>query len=272
MKKNNFAILLTVSLLAACSGGSGGGGNKTFIPNTSQEQQTVENPDGTYLAAFKPVNDQLGVAIGALTLVKEGDKFLADIRINNGHPNVVHRQNIYMGSTCPNQAMDVNDDGFVDIVEAAPSLQGILMPLDGDLNSQTANGDYWPVGDQYGFYLWGKTASYLSIMQDLWKADENADDNLFKLNKGQSLNLVGKVVIIQGVAETQVLPETVATMGRFNKFQTLPVACGIITKVTSAPGIIDESDELAGIAVPEGSTVGGSSGAEDGAIERYAGY
>jgi hypothetical protein len=72
------------------------------------------------------------------------------------------------------------------------------------------------------------------------------------------------------VAETTALPETVATMGRFNKYQTLPVACAKITHVTSAPGVIDNSDELTGVSVPEGDTVGGSSGAQDGAIDRYS--
>jgi hypothetical protein len=265
--KNNIFFLISLSLFAACSGGGGSKANST--PHTSQESQTLENPDGHYLAAFEPINSQTGSVLGALTLLKEGDKFMADIRLNNGHPGVVHRQNIYIGTSCPSKEMDVNQDGFIDIIEARPSVESILIPLDGDLNSQLGASDYWPISDQYGSYWWGKTGSYLSLMQDLWKSDENADDNLVKLNKDQLLTLVGKVVLIQGVAETTMLPDTVATMGRFNKFQTLPVACARITFVSKAPGVIDDSDELAGVSVPEGETVGGSSGAQDGAIDRY---
>ena len=267
--KNNLSLLIVLFVLVSCSGGSGEGSKSPLVPQTSQETQTIENPDGHYLAAFEPLNSQVGTVLGALTLLKTGDKFMADIRLNNGHPGVVFRQNIYIGSSCPTKELDVNDDGFIDIIEARSTIDGILIPLDGDLNTQLAASDYWPVADQYGSYWWGKTASYQNLLEDLWRSDENADDNLVKLNKDQLLSLIGKIVLIQGVAETTQLPETVATMGRFNKFQTLPVACAKITHVASAPGVIDDSDEVTGVSVPEGDTGGGSSGAQDGAIQRY---
>jgi hypothetical protein len=268
VRKNKFFILpLCLVLLVSCNGSSGG--SKSSRIHSGEEIEALETPDGTFLAVFKAVNSRVtGTVTGALSLLKVDDQFIADLRLSNGNPNVVHRQNVYIGTNCPDASADINADGIIDIIEARPFMDSVLIPLDGDLNSQAGNSDYWPVSDQYGGYLWGKISSYANMLEDLRGLDDNANDNITKIARDELLKLVGKTVLIQGVADTTPLPDTVATMGRYNKFQTLPVACGVITRVTKAPGVVDNTDET-GIPVPEGETVGGSSGANDGAIFRY---
>jgi hypothetical protein len=256
----SFALCST--LLLSCSK-SGGGGASQGTTITSEPIETEMY--GTYQAVFAPINtDVSGHLNGSLTLVREKDDFVADVRFSGGPPGVLHTQTIHIGDRCPTMADDLNQDGFVDGEEAALIHKEILIPLDDDLSSQWMGLGTYPATDEYGYYFWSRSTPFEKMMKDLHEDDINLTDDYVKLGSEKSLTMAGKIVIIRGVPEKTVLPETAKGLGRMENHQALPIACGIIRKMGTAPGEIDK--DITNIPVPTGETVGGSSGADDGAL------
>lgn len=254
-------LLLSSSLLVSCGGGGGGGGKKAAPPK--KENLEVEM-SGIYQALLAPINKKVsGHLNGSLTLVREKDEFVADLRFSGGPLSSIHAQSIHIGSRCPTEADDLNKDGFVDGEEGAKVYDKIIIPLDDDISSQWHGLGTYPVTDEYGYYFWSRATSFEKMMEDLKDEDINLKDEYVKLEPTKAMNLLGSVVVVKGVPTTTVLPETVKGHSRETPHMGLPVACGVIRKVTSTPGVID-NDET-GIPVPEGETIGGSSGADDGA-------
>lgn len=263
MKKIIIYATLTSLVLAASCSKSGGGGSKAVEKNTTEPLETELN--GAYQAILAPLNkDVSGHLNGSLTLVREKDEMVIDVRLANGPASVLHSQSIHIGSRCPSEVDDLNGDGLIDGEEATNAYQEIIVPLDDDISSQRMGLGIFPVTDQYGNYFWSRSVSYEKFMNDLREEDINLTDDYVKLSENKSLSMVGKIVIIKGVPDTTNLPDTVSGRGRENKFQALPIACGVIKRLGPVPGKID--NDFTGIAVPEGETVGGSSGADDGAI------
>lgn len=255
-------LLLSSSLLVSCGGGGGGGGAKKATP-PKKENLEIEM-SGIYQGLLAPINKTVsGHLNGSLTLVKEGDEFVADLRFSGGPLSSIHAQSIHVGSRCPTKADDLNQDGFIDGEEGARVYDKIIIPLDDDISSQWHGLGTYPVTDEYGYYFWSRATSFEKMMEDLKDEDINLKDEYVKLEPTKAMNLLGRVVVVKGVPTTTVLPETVKGVGRETPHMGLPVACGIIRKLTKTPGVID-NDET-GIPVPEGETIGGSSGADDGA-------
>lgn len=254
-------VSLTSSLLFSCSKSGGGGGGKSS-PAPKAEPLEIEM-SGIYQAILSPVNKKVsGHLNGSLTLVREGNEFVANVRFSGGPRSSMHIQSIHIGKRCPDMKDDLNQDGYIDGVEGALVYDKIIIPLDDDLSSQWLGLGTYPVSDEYGFYFWSRATSFEKLMNDLKEEDINLRDEYVKLEQNKSLNLVGGVVVIKGVPLTTSLPETVKGQGRETPHMGLPVACGIIRKLTKTPGVID-NDET-GIPVPEGETLGGSGGADDG--------
>ena len=252
-------LVLSSSLLFSCSK-SGGGGSSGATPKS--EPLEVEM-SGIYQALFAPINKKVsGHLNGSLTLVREDDEFVADIRLSGGPLSSMHIQSIHVGTRCPGEKDDLNKDGYIDGEEGAAVYDKVILPLDDDLSSQWLGLGTYPVTDQYGYYFWSRATSFEKLMTDLKEEDINMKDEYVKLESDRVMNLVGRVVVIKGVPASTVLPETVAGKGRETPHMGLPIACGIIKKLTSTPGVID-NDET-GIPLPDGETIGGSGGADDG--------
>jgi hypothetical protein len=92
--------------------------------------------------------------------------------------NVVHMQNIHVGTQCPSMDQDINHDGFVDMNESIKVAGKILMALDDDLNSQEI-GSVYPKGN----YSYFQTAPLTNMR-----------------------NFEGKVIIVTGTASNPALP------------------------------------------------------------------
>lgn len=265
MNRKAISHLLLLTSLVACNGGGGGGGNDS----KQVEQQPVPNPletemTGTYQALLKPVNPTLSKDVnGSLTLVRDKNDFIADVRFSGGPAGILHVQNIHVGKRCPTIDDDLNRDGYIDAVEGAEVYKEIIIPLDEDLNSQRMGWGTFPLADDYGYYFYSQVASFEKLMTDLKEEDINLQDDFVKLGASESLQLAGNVVIITGVSKDVPLPETVAPRGRLTNFQAIPIACGVISKLTTVPGKIDT--DQTGIRFPGGETIGGSSGLDDGA-------
>lgn len=259
------SLLLSSLLLVSCSKSGGGSGSD----QNKETRNTVEPLDtelrGTYMALLAPLNKTVsGHLNGALTLVKEEDELVIDVRLSNGPASVLHNQSIHVGDRCPTLDDDLNGDGFIDGEEAVNAYQEIIVPLDDDISSQRIGLGIFPVTDEYGYYFWSRSVSYEKFMADLREEDINPTDDYVKLSDNKHLTMIGKVVVIKGVPESTNLPETVSGRGRENKYQALPIACGVLKRLNAVPGTVD--NDTTGIPVPAGETVGGSSGADDGAL------
>jgi hypothetical protein len=206
----------------------------------------------TYLAVLKPLNKKVaGETIGSFTFHKDKDFVVADLRVLGSAPNIIHAQNVHLGNACPDETADINQDGVVDVLEAEQITGNIVLPLDGDINSQYSLLGMFPIADNWGAYVYSQTASFRRFADDLKDEDEDLTDEVVKLGSSP-VNLEGKVVMIQGVADDVILAELVATNGGLSANQTLPIACGVITKVTEIPGSFEPDD------MPVGTTRSGN--------------
>ena len=153
-------------------------GDKNQISNMRKNSFHDMLSEGIFKAILRPYN------FTAAGWIPNG---MADIKINENQievkswlddsSNVVHMQNIHVGTQCPSLENDINRDGFVDMNESMKVAGKILMALDDDLNSQVMS--VYPKGN----YSYFQTAS-LSKM----------------------VSVEGKVIIVTGTAGNPALP------------------------------------------------------------------
>jgi hypothetical protein len=215
-----FGVLLISTLLVSC----GGGGSSNS--NSQQKQESLEEARGTYLASLRPLNSQLSgfIPSGQTQIKIDGEIFSVKSVLDDG-ASVTHRQNIHLGIRCPNAGDDSNQDGYVDAEEALRAVGGIIIPLDSDLQAQTA-----------GTYPRGSEMTYTRqidldlLLRDLRDRDPNPNDSVVKLADGESFSLEGRVVLIHGANNSVSLPESVASMNGETRQVSMPIACGILRK------------------------------------------
>lgn len=220
----------------------------TATPATSTEETASpavavdgSNINGYYLATFITMNPHVnGTLPGSATFYRKEDRLHAYLRLFAGSPKAWHQQKVYTGTRCPSMADDTNADGYIDIIEAEAVVGKVLIPLDADLTTQNSGRNFYPVGDPSGSYHYERVVSFNRFLQDLKSDDKNLEDNVVKLAADEPLILEGKIIMIQGTAETVEYPETVASSNRHLPFQTLPIACGIFKKADIAPGSPDD--------------------------------
>ena len=240
-----YPFLLCFILLVSCGGGSGS--NSSGI--TTQEESTTpagttvldgSNITGTYSAKFMTLNSLVnGTIPGSLTLKRDEDKLFAFIRIFAGGPNAWHQQNMYVGGRCPDLDDDRNGDGFIDAKEGEDVWGKVLIPFDSDLSSQNAGKNFYPVGDASGSYFYERITSFSSLLKDLRK-ESTSDESFTKLKSNEPLEFEGKVIVVFGVPDSVVLPESVQTIGRRSAQKTLPIACGVISRAGNTVGVPDD--------------------------------
>jgi hypothetical protein len=153
---------------------------------------------------------------------------------------------VYTGGRCPTLDDDVNKDGFIDINEAEKVLGKILIPLDSDITTQNSGSRFFPLGDLSGYYHYERITNFERFLDDLQAPDQNLEDDVVKIPDGRGLVIAGKTFMVQGVAETVDLPESVGTKEKKRAFQTLPVACGVFEKIITSPGQTYVENEIPG--------------------------
>ena len=217
MKRFLLLTILSIPLLLISCGKKKSGGARQVA------QPLPLEPEGIFSATLYSVNKKVSDKLnGQVTISKYGDFLNVRIKIKDA-PTGTHLQGLYTGEACPYE--DVNADGYVDIKEAEKFIRRMLIPFDGDIGSLALGNEFYPTDD----YKYERTASYGLMLSDLQPDERN-------------ISLEGKVVVIHGVAETELLPSTLATAGVDTPQKTIPIACGVLSHVTYDPG--EDVEEL----------------------------
>ena len=247
-------ILASTLILSSCGPSSGGSSQEKAKSERTQNEATAGNSrppvvkeknEGQYMARLSSLNENVaGFITGAATISRIKDELVGDVRFSGEAltAGILHEQNIHIGDRCPTAADDLNGDGFIDAVEGSLVYGKIIIPLDGDLNSQRMGGGIFPVADEFGGYIYSQVASYQKFMEDLREIDINLDDQIVTLAEGEEFDFENKVIVIQGVSVNADLPDTVVSNNQFANYQSLPVACGIFSRVHQVPGRSDNGN------------------------------
>jgi hypothetical protein len=242
-------LFLFVLLLFSC-------GKKDTGEDPEEEDEVKidgSNVQGVYQTPLEAmnINTTLGT-IGSAGLHRSSDIFKAFVKIYIGEKGVIHRQTIHRGSRCPTMRDDINGDGYIDYREAHFVVGNVLMPLDGDLDSQWDGNNYFPAGNgMAGGYFYERTASFSRMFEDLRDVDQNSLDEMDKLPYNQGVSFHKKVILIQGVSSYMNLPDSVDTMSGMTKHRSLPIACGVLRHSDKFPAeLYDRSDPVTSSAPP----------------------
>ncbi len=230
---------LTMSLLllgAAC----GKAGTPTATPYQEELKSDGSNIKGTYSAVLFPVNINLHAPnSGMATFTRTGDELIAKVKLNVGAKGASYRQSVFWGNRCPGIESDTNKDGYLDMTEIEATLGDVIIPLDGDLDSQSAGTGSYPSGANVrGSYFYKRTASFSRFFEDLKAPDENTRDRVRKLEDQSGFTFLGKVILIQGASEAFRIPDSVSSYYGLSRIRSLPIACGVFFK--SNDSITDE--------------------------------
>jgi hypothetical protein len=241
MKHNKIwtPLVLGTCLVAAVSCGSNDDDDSDSARQQERPPQQEEQQDqGNYTINFQTLNPGVGgnAATGTGTVRVTDQSFQIQLEMAGTPARITHLQHIHSAAACPTTAQDANGDGFVDVLEGIPSYGAILVPLDGNLNSQASGGVMNPRADRSGSYRYTRRATLTRMLADLQAEDTNPDDPIVKLPEGETLNLEGRTVIIHGVPATANLPETVGTIEGLAREVTLPIACGTIARTQDDGG------------------------------------
>lgn len=234
MKKTALVMASAMLTLVAC----GNKESKNRNALTGQREQARQGEQGRYRAVLNTLNSSVsGHPSGNAEIWVEGDEIKVQVEMNNLRPRAGgHPQHIHTATECPTMAADVNNDGFVDVIEGVPTYGPILVPLDGDLSSQAAQREDYPIASSMGSkadfgYVYQEVSSLSRLLADLRAPDENPDDAVVKLEADEDLDLAGRHIVIHGVPDSVNLPDSVATLGTEAREETLPIACGKIIRI-----------------------------------------
>jgi hypothetical protein len=223
------SILLGGSLMTLVSCGNDDKSTRAAF----QEEQQQED-QGLYRAVLAPINASATNKTTATVEIKiVGDEVIVESNITGAPSGVKHLQNITTSSACPPASADINADTFVDVAEALPHTGQILLPLDSDLSEQMDGLSYGPIANLSGNYVYRRSTTLTKLLADLQAPDPDSADLIAKLPAGENLNLSGRVIIVHGVATSTVLPDTVSTTGDHSQAESLPIACGVIQRISS---------------------------------------
>ena len=192
------------------------------------EERQEEIAESQYHAQLKPLNTRMGIHQGWVEISVSDNQFWARIKFKgrmskNGHP-----QHIHLTHRCPTSADDLNRDGILDFKEALVASGPILLPLDGNLNSQVKGmSDFPKMRRKESSYYYSEASNVDRMMNDL-RGRDVIQDNIVKLKSDEELALQKRVVIIYGIDQDISLPVSVSSQHGYSPQHSLPVACGKI--------------------------------------------
>lgn len=247
MKKSLLIHLANLLIISSCGVGPG----PQFKP-VEEARTDGSSIEGIYTADLIPINVNLHLMkVGSIGIERNGDQITFGVHLKYGPAGITHKQGIYSGTRCPNIFDDVNKDAYIDFLEAQPAIGGLIIPLDGDIESQTEGKGRFPISGSDGKYTYQMSGSFEKMFSDLKSIDENLEDNLVKLPVDEGLSLDGKILIIQGTSEDTLIPSTVPEADGMTKHKSLPFACAIIKKGNQIPAEMGEFSGINQLSIPE---------------------
>lgn len=219
-------------------------GTEPVFPTESPTASPADTPISTgpgdqrqvFISTLSPVNANTGVTTGSetgsATIVVDGDRLGIFMQGSNLIPGIPHSIHIHKGNQCATPADDVNQDGFIDVNEGTVTTGGILVPLDGDLNSFQFGSGFFPFADSVGELSYIGSASLTALMNDLHRPPLDPSLGVATLGQDESLNLAEAVIEVHGVSPSSTIPATVQSVSGLTPNLTLAVACGTITQVS----------------------------------------
>lgn len=239
----SFPVILILFLIVACG-----------KPDASKKVGSEEilkidgsNIQGVYQTPLYALNMNTTLrSIGSAGIYRSYDSLKAFVKVYLGDRGVIHRQAIHLGLRCPDLGDDINGDGYVDLREAHFVLGNTIIPLDGDLGSQSEGSRWYPQGNGIaGGYFYEQTASFGRLFEDLRDVDPNSLDTIEKIPYDQGLSLHQKVVLILGISSNTWLPDSIDTMSGLTRHASLPIACGVLSRSDRFPSeLYDRSDSI----------------------------
>ncbi len=233
--------VLSVSVLISCVGS----GNSQSNPRPEDERVLNQNEEiaadgsnvqGKYAAEIWPVNTNLHLrSIGQVGITRDGDSFQAFVNLKFGPKASRIRPALYNARRCPTLKDDLNKDAYIDILEARIAIGKIMIPFDGDLDSQLGGSGDFPTVGVDGQLNWSRTASFSRLFEDLKSPDMDPGDEMIKLGDDEGITIPGRIVMFQGAPEGLALPETVGTPDGESRNESLPVGCAVLWKVEELP-------------------------------------
>lgn len=196
-------------------------------PVNAQQAATLPPATTVYVAHLAGLNTKAagGSVAGDATFTIAGDSLTITITASGLPPGMTHWQHLHgfadgRPAACPNASADLNQDGFIDIVETGPSVGTTMVPFtDSPVNMDVAHGVY-PQASATGTLYYTRTVSLAAL--------ETSFGTVFPKQK---LELDRRVVFLHGVPATTQLPATVASLGPIPAAVTLPIACGRMARV-----------------------------------------
>lgn len=168
-----------------------------------------ETREGTYSALLMPSNSKISSHyIGKVTINHYGDEFSVMVRLDSSEKGE-RKQFLHQGEICPHKDQDVNQDGIINVTEASRFLGKKIMPFDDDISSIKAGSGLFP----HNSYLYKRDTSY-----SLMISDPDFKNNDFHLER--------KTLVIYGES----------------RWGEVPVACGVLTRISSTPVPEEPSD------------------------------
>jgi hypothetical protein len=192
--------------------------------------ETVDIPVTRFAAVLNPLNIQTGSNVTGTAAVEiAGDLMRVTVNATGlATGSTLHLQFIGSGTSCPTAANDTNGDGFIDIQEGLPAYGAFLLALDTTLTSRV-------VSDTSGFPTTSPIA-YLerARLSAVEASMRGAPTSEFVANipVNGDFNPAGLAVLVTGIGPIPT-PSTVATLPGFTVDQSLPVACGTLSSVTT---------------------------------------
>ena len=205
-------LLLVASMVMLVACGSDDDDDATTVvvgspDNEQREEGVFQTPP------MVVVNNSIENNVKAVSKVEvDGDDVTFEIECMDAPENVIHKQYIHTGVTCPSIADDRNGDGIVDWEETQQVAGPVLLSMDRQIESSNDGG--FPIGRRYNYV---ERAS-LTAIRDI-------------LPQGEVFSLEGRVVIIYGVSPSTNLPDTVATNGDEPANVNIPISCAVINQV-----------------------------------------
>ncbi len=247
MKRFKYVELMIVSLLFIGCHVQNSENKSKRITQRNINPIDGSNIEGHYQAKFITLNPQInGTIPGSANFYRKNNQLFAYVRLFGGGVNAWHIQNVYTGARCPNSADDINGDGYIDFEEAEKVLGQIIIPLDGNIESQNLGRKRFPYGDLSGNYTYERVTSFSKFLKDLNQNDDNLEDNIVKISTDKGFDFKNLTVLIQGIEKDKELPETIATKTPFERNESLPITCGVFKKIDHLPGEEYDEDNIPG--------------------------